>query len=309
MTTLRWPRRHIQARPPRRHSGNSARSAHPGWSMGDRDEQVSWLAVLSPCIAFPDREDPVAFDAGRTAYSCGGSPGIEPEFPLNPREGNLSRTLTCRKTPARSTGVAVPGGLLPPVVADGPASRGCSGAPTRPSPASAADRNRAHGRGRVRPPDGCPAGMRSSSRKLSGSNSDTHPIPIPSARAASHRFWMAQATDARSISGMVRRPNTCLSRPGASAATRSSPHSRTPSTLSRMNSLSRSPSAARSSAAPPPPAHEFARASARSRTRMNRHGCISPTLGARCAAASSRSSNCGVERIAQEMPHIAPRAS
>ncbi len=67
--------------------------------MGDRDEQVSWLAVLSPCAAFPDRQDPVAFDAERTAYSCGGSPGIEPEFPLNPPEGNVSRTLTVPQNP------------------------------------------------------------------------------------------------------------------------------------------------------------------------------------------------------------------
>jgi len=44
--------------------------------MGDHDKQVSWLAVLSPGIAFPDLVDPVALDAGRTAYSCGGSPGV-----------------------------------------------------------------------------------------------------------------------------------------------------------------------------------------------------------------------------------------
>jgi hypothetical protein len=44
--------------------------------MGDHDKQVSWLAVLSPCTTFPDLVDPVAFDAGHTAYSCGGSPGI-----------------------------------------------------------------------------------------------------------------------------------------------------------------------------------------------------------------------------------------
>jgi len=28
-------------------------------------------------------------DAGHTAYSCGGSPGISPEFPFNPRAGEL----------------------------------------------------------------------------------------------------------------------------------------------------------------------------------------------------------------------------
>ena len=60
--------------------------------MGDHGKQVSWLAALSPCIAFPDLcEIQWPIDAGHTAYSCGGSPGIEPEFPFNPRQGNLSR--------------------------------------------------------------------------------------------------------------------------------------------------------------------------------------------------------------------------
>jgi hypothetical protein len=59
--------------------------------MGDRGKQVSWLAVLSPRIAFPDLAIQWPIDAGHTAYSCGGSPGLEPEFPLNPGEGNLSR--------------------------------------------------------------------------------------------------------------------------------------------------------------------------------------------------------------------------
>ncbi len=36
----------------------------------------------------------MVFDAEHTAYSCGGSPGFEPEFPLNPRKGNLSCLLT-----------------------------------------------------------------------------------------------------------------------------------------------------------------------------------------------------------------------
>jgi hypothetical protein len=31
------------------------------------------------------------FDAGPTVYSCGSSPGVSPEFPFHPREGNLSR--------------------------------------------------------------------------------------------------------------------------------------------------------------------------------------------------------------------------
>ena len=53
--------------------------------MGDHDKQVSWLAAKSLRITFPDLVDPVAFDAGHTAYSCGGSPGLKPEFPFNPR--------------------------------------------------------------------------------------------------------------------------------------------------------------------------------------------------------------------------------
>ena len=57
--------------------------------MGDNGKQVSWLAAYGPHITFPDLERPVVSDARHTAYSCGGSPGLEPEFPLNPREGNL----------------------------------------------------------------------------------------------------------------------------------------------------------------------------------------------------------------------------
>jgi hypothetical protein len=44
--------------------------------MGDHDQQVSWLAAYGPCITFPDFVNPVVFDAGHTAYSCGGSPGF-----------------------------------------------------------------------------------------------------------------------------------------------------------------------------------------------------------------------------------------
>ena len=58
--------------------------------MGDHGKQVSWLAVLGPYITFPDLIIQWCLDAGHTAYSCGGSPGVQPEFPFNPREGNLS---------------------------------------------------------------------------------------------------------------------------------------------------------------------------------------------------------------------------
>jgi hypothetical protein len=43
------------------------------------------------------------------------------------------------------------------------------------------------------------AGIDSSDASFGGSKSDTHPIPRPSDRAASQRFWIAQETDARSI--------------------------------------------------------------------------------------------------------------
>jgi hypothetical protein len=39
--------------------------------------------------------DPVVFDAERTAYSCGGSPGFEPEFPLIPVRGTYRVPLQC----------------------------------------------------------------------------------------------------------------------------------------------------------------------------------------------------------------------
>lgn len=69
--------------------------------MGDNGKQVSWLAAYGPNITFPDPERPVVFDARHTAYSCGGSPGFSPEFPLNPREGNLSYLLTVPQNDGR----------------------------------------------------------------------------------------------------------------------------------------------------------------------------------------------------------------
>jgi hypothetical protein len=198
----------------------------------------------------PGSRDPVAYRCGRTAYSCGGSPGIEPEFPFNPREGNLScvgtlpqiaRRVNRRGSPRRRRGS--PRHRCLPSNRCAPSSRGCNRGSIGSSRASDEGRTPAHGRDTA-PPPAWPRGHAQSSRSASGSNSDTHPMPTPSARAASHMFWIAQATDARSISGIVRRPNTCLSRSGASPATRSSPQSRMPSTLRRMNSSSRSPSAA-----------------------------------------------------------------
>ncbi len=79
-------------------------SAHPGRSMDDGGKQVSWL--VAEVLASPSRRaqflgtSPVVFDARRTTYSCGGSPGFTPEFPFNPRTGNLSRGARMRFGPA-----------------------------------------------------------------------------------------------------------------------------------------------------------------------------------------------------------------
>ena len=88
------------------------------------------------------------------------------------------------------------------------------------------------------------AGIASRAANRCGSNRETQPMPRPSERAASHRFWIAHDTDARSICGSVRRPNTCCSRLSHSATTKSSAHSRMPSTFNARNSRPRSPRAA-----------------------------------------------------------------
>jgi hypothetical protein len=78
-------------------------SAHPGRSMDDSNKQVSWL--VAEVLASPSRRAQFLgrrqwfFDARRTTYSCGGSPGITPEFPFNPRTGNLSRGARMRFGP------------------------------------------------------------------------------------------------------------------------------------------------------------------------------------------------------------------
>jgi hypothetical protein len=74
--------------------------------MDDGGKQVSWL--VAEVLASPSRRrcelEPVRcqwfFDARRTTYSCGGSPGFTPEFPLNPLAGNLSRGARMRRGPA-----------------------------------------------------------------------------------------------------------------------------------------------------------------------------------------------------------------
>ena len=113
-------------------------------------------------------------------------------------------------------------------------------------------------------------------------------MPRPSDLAASHRFWIAHDTDARSICGSVRRPKMCASRWSDSATTRSSAHSRMPSTLSCRNSSARCPSAWAVSARSSLTSACMRARSGSSVIRMKRHGCIRPTLGAACAACSRR---------------------
>lgn len=61
--------------------------------MDDGGKQVSWL--MAEVLASPSRRSQLLgrrqwfFDARRTTYSCGGSPGFTPEFPLNPLGGEL----------------------------------------------------------------------------------------------------------------------------------------------------------------------------------------------------------------------------
>ena len=91
-------RHHVLPRGPCRHSVDSARSAHPGCSIG-RPRRAGLLACgSSPRITFPDSH-PVVFDAWHTAYSCGGSPGFYPSSRFNPLEGEL---VTRGKVPERS---------------------------------------------------------------------------------------------------------------------------------------------------------------------------------------------------------------
>ena len=142
---------------------------------------------------------------------------------------------------------------------------------------------RSSGHPRHSQPRVCTPSGRSSSRARSvGSNSVTHPIPRPWARAVSHMFWMAVAHDHRSVSGKVARPST------PSPAVRRSQATTTPTGASRSPSSFRSSSrAARSGVSWAACARRArsARCAARSRvccsrTTMNRHGWECPTLGA-----------------------------
>jgi len=72
----------------------------PAGRMGDHGKQVSWLAAWSPFITFPDYANPVVFDVRRTAYSCGGSPGLFTRVPLNPHTEEL---VVCAYVAAKHT--------------------------------------------------------------------------------------------------------------------------------------------------------------------------------------------------------------
>ena len=152
--------------------------------------------------------------------------------------GDVTVTVPGRSCSARRQGA----GLTPPVLGRRTPTAAAQ-RPSRPVPAPAGREIRAPGPGTGWPPvrrrRACPAAAAS----RCGSNRETQPMPRPSARAASHRFWIAHDTDARSICGSVRRPKTCRSRSSPSATTKSSAQSRMPSTLSARNSSARSPRA------------------------------------------------------------------
>src|ERR1700734_610496 len=69
-----------------------------------RPRQAGLLARgLKSLHHLPGSFDPVVFEVGRTAYSCGGSPGFEPEFPLIPVRGTYRVSLRCNNLARRST--------------------------------------------------------------------------------------------------------------------------------------------------------------------------------------------------------------
>jgi hypothetical protein len=98
-TAMGRRRRPAHARPTLSPQGIPLAQRTPAGRMGDHDKEVSWLAAWSPCITFPDCVNPVVFDARRTAYSCGGSPGLFTRVPLNPLSGDLVVwAVRCRKS-------------------------------------------------------------------------------------------------------------------------------------------------------------------------------------------------------------------
>ena len=145
----------------------------------------------------------------------------------------------------------------------------------------------------IQPSVTTPGGRSSKPASSSGRKSVTQPIPSPSARAASHRFWIAQAQDHTSESGKVARPST------PAAGTRRSQHTTTPSGASRRPSSCRSSrwradsgsswAACRSRSASA--IREACSRRAGSRTTRNRHGWECPTDGAAWPACRTRVSS------------------
>jgi hypothetical protein len=118
---------------------------------------------------------------------------------------------------------------------------------------------------------------------------DTHPMPMPSARAASHRVWTAATAEYSLISGIVWRP-----RPWPRAVSRSAKTARWQGASSSPASFSGAYCAARSGSCPASASalqvSKLRRTAARrsgSSTRINRQGWLSPTDGARQASSST----------------------
>jgi hypothetical protein len=125
---------------------------------------------------------------------------------------------------------------------------------------------------------------------------ETHPMPIPSARAANHRVWTAATAEYSLISGIVWRP-----RPWPRAVSRSAKTARWQGASSSPASFSRAYCAARSGSCPASASalqvSKFRRTAARrdgSSTRTNRQGWLNPTDGARQTSSSNFSTEpCG----------------
>ena len=181
------PCRHTR-RPPSRRSGNSARSAQPRLIDG-RPRQAGLLARgLESCIAFPNRVIQWPIDAGAPLTVAGAARALNPSSLSIPVGGTCRACVRCRKLRGGSIGAALRVVAAAPVIGVHQSLQPATARPLGHLEHRDAGRTPAHGRDTAPPPASMPAGMRSSSRSASGSNSDTHPMPTPSARAASHMF-------------------------------------------------------------------------------------------------------------------------
>ena len=134
-------------------------------------------------------------------------------------------------------------------------------------------------------------------------------MPIPSARAANHRVWIAATAEYSLISGIVWRP-----RPWPRAVSRSAKTARWQGASSSPASFSRAYCAARSGAWPASASAlqtaKLRRTAARrsgSSTRINRQGWLSPTDGARQTSSSSFSTSPVVADRGETGAHHAAR--